>query len=111
MTIDATLEKECQLGCILEPFKYPPLPNFQTLGLGLVPGHDGGWRIIYHLSAPPYISINDFIDPDDYSLSYFTTDDAYNFINQLGPGTLLSRAETNIRLVHIFAQLHKYLNI
>ena len=46
--IDATLAKECQLGRILGPFHYPPLPNFRTLGLGLVPKHDGGWRIIYH---------------------------------------------------------------
>ena len=92
-TIDATLKKECQLGRILGPFQYPPLPNFRTSGLGLVPKHDGGWRIIYHLFAPPYKSINDFIDPDDYSVSYCTIDDAYDFINQLGPGTLLSKID------------------
>ena len=55
MTIDATLEKECQLGHSLGPFQYPSLPNFWTLGLGLVPKHDSGWRIVYHLSAPPHI--------------------------------------------------------
>ena len=92
-TIDTTLQKEYQLGCILGPFQYPPLPNFQTLGLGLVPKHDGGWRITHYLSAPLYISINDFIDPDDYSLSYCTIDDAYDFINQMGPGTLLSEID------------------
>ena len=80
-TIDATLEKECQLGRILGPFQYPPLPNFQASGLGLIPKHDGGWRIIYHLSALPCININDFIDPDVCSLSYCTIDDAYDFIN------------------------------
>ena len=69
----------------------PPLPNFRTSGLGLVPKHDGGWRIIYHLSAPLNHSINDFINPVDYSLSYCSIDDAYDFINKLGPGTLLSR--------------------
>ena len=89
--IDVTLAKECQLGRILGPCHYPPLPNFRILGLGLVPKHDGGWRIIYHLSAPPYISINKFIDPDDYSLSYCTIDAVYDFINQMGPGTLLSK--------------------
>ena len=91
--IDATLEKKCQLGCILGPFQHPPLPNFRTSGLGLVPKHDGGWRIIYHLSAPPYTSINDFIDPNDYSLSYCTIDNPYDFINQMGPGTLLSKID------------------
>ena len=68
--IDATLEKEYQLGRILGPFQYPSLPKFRTSGLGLVSKHDGEWRIIYHLPTPPYININDFIDPKDYSLSY-----------------------------------------
>ena len=91
--IDDTLKKECELGRILGPFESPPLPNFRTSGLGLVPKHDGGWRTIYHLSAPPNSSINDFINPDDYSLSYCSIDDAYSFINALGPGTLLSKID------------------
>ena len=91
--IDDTLKKECELGRILGPFESPPLPNFRTSGLGLVPKHDGGWRTIYHLSAPPTSSINDFINPDDYSLSYCSIDDAYTFINALGPGTLLSKID------------------
>ena len=91
--IDTTLAKKCELGRILGPFENPPLPNFCTSGLGLVPKHDGGWRIIYHLSAPPNSSINHFINPDDYSLSYCSIDDAYDFINQLGPGTLFSKVD------------------
>ena len=70
--IDTTLEKECELGHILGPFESPPLPNFRTSGLGLVPKHDGGWSIIYHLSEPDDFSINRFINPDDCSLSYCT---------------------------------------
>ena len=50
--IDATLKKECDAGRILGPFSSPPLHNLCTSGLGLIPKHDGGWRIIYHLSAP-----------------------------------------------------------
>ena len=91
--IDATLQRECEAGRILGPFPTPPLSNFRTSGLGLVPKHDGGWRIIYHLSAPLGLSINDFIDPSMYSLSYCSVDDAYAFINQLGPGTLLSKID------------------
>ena len=34
-----------------------------------------------------------YIDPEDYSLSYYTTDDAYNFINRMGPGTLLCKID------------------
>ena len=65
--IDTTLRDECEAGQILGPFDHPPLPNFRTSGLGLVPKHDGGWRIIYHLSAPFAQSINDFIGPHAYS--------------------------------------------
>jgi len=78
---------------MLGPFPAPPLTNFCTSGLGLVPKHDGGWHIIYHLSAPVGFSINDFIDPSMYSLSYCSVDDAYEFINQLGPETLLSKID------------------
>jgi len=88
--IDATLKDECEAGRILGPFDKPPLPNFRTSGLGLVPKHDGGWRIIYHLSAPPAQSINDYIDPQLYSLSYCTIDDAYTILNKLGPGALMN---------------------
>ena len=91
--IDDTLKRECELGRILGPFESPPLPNFRTSGLGLVPKHDGGWRTIYHLSAPLNSSVNNFINPDDYSLSYCSIDDAYAFINELGPGTLLSKID------------------
>ena len=49
--IDATLKKECEAGRILGPFQTPPLKNFRTSGLGVIPKHDGGWHIIYHLSA------------------------------------------------------------
>ena len=91
--IDATLQKECEVGRILGPFQTPPLPNFRTSGLGLVPKHDRGWRIIYHLSAPTGHSINDFIDPFTYSRSYCSIDDACTIINKLGPGALLSKIE------------------
>ena len=88
--IDTALLKECEAGRILGPFQTPPLPNFRASGLGLVPKHDGGWRVIYHLSAPAPHSINDYIDPDSYSLTYCTIDDAYSNINKLGPNALLS---------------------
>ena len=81
------------MGQILGPFRVPPLHNFCTSGLGLVPKHDSGWHIIYHLSTPVGFSINDYIDSSTYSLSYCSVDDAYAFINQLGPGTLLSKID------------------
>ena len=55
--IDTALKKVCEAGRILGPFSTPPLSNFRTSGLGLVPKRDGGWRVIYHLSAPVGLSI------------------------------------------------------
>ena len=52
-----------------------------------------GWHIIYHLSAPDGFSINDFIDPFTFSLSYCSIDDAYTIINKLGPEALLSKID------------------
>ena len=66
--LDNALAQEYNAGCILGPFDNPPLPDFRCSGLGLVPKHEGGWRTIYHLSAPHGNSINDYINPDDYTI-------------------------------------------
>ena len=91
--LDNALVTECSLNRVLGPFDSPPLPNFRCSGLGLVPKQDGGWRTIYHLSAPLGKSINDFINPDTYTLTYCSVDDAFAIVNLLGPGTLLSKID------------------
>ena len=105
--IDATLQRECEAGRILGPFISQPLPNFCSSGLGLIPKHDGGWQIIYHLSAPRGSSINDYIDSSLYSLSYCSIDDAYRIINKLGPGALLSKIDLKdaFRLIPVRLQI------
>ena len=37
--------------------------NFHISPEGIDPKADGGWRMIMHLSYPPFISVNDNIDP------------------------------------------------
>ena len=91
--LDHALASECSCNRVLGPFDSPPLPNLRCLGLGLIPKQDGSWRTIYHLSAPPGKSINDFINPDTYALSYCSVDDAFAIVNLLGPGTLLSKID------------------
>ena len=93
LILDNTLLQECNAGRILGPFDTPPLPDFRCSGLGLVPKHDGGWRTIYHLSAPHGNSINDYINPEDYTLSYCSVDDAYAILNLLGTGALMSKID------------------
>ena len=58
------------------PYDSPPYYNLRCSGVGVVLKKDGGWRLINHLSAPTDNSINDFIDPRDFSLQYATIDDA-----------------------------------
>ena len=91
--LDITLASECSAGRILGPFPSPPLPYLRCSGLGIIPKHDGGWRTIYHLSAPHGTSINDFIDPEQYSLSYCTVDDAFAIVNSLGKGALMAKID------------------
>ena len=91
--IDNALAKECSAGRIAGPFPSPPLPSLRCSGLGVVPKKDGTWRVIYHLSAPHSRSINDYINPESFSLSYCSIDDAIMIINQLGPGCLLGKID------------------
>ena len=91
--LDHALANECSFNRVLGPFDSPPLPNLRCSGLGLIPKQDGSWRTIYHLSAPPGKSINDFINPDTYALSYCSVDDAFAIVNLLGTGTLLSKID------------------
>ena len=91
--IDAAIAKECTAGRLAGPYTTPPLPHFRCSGLGVVPKKDGSWRVIYHLSAPHSRSINDFIDPSRFSLSYCTVDHAIAIINKLGPRCLLGKID------------------
>ena len=75
------------------PYSLPPLPNLRCSGLGVVPKKDGGWRVIYHLSAPHGSSINDYIDPARFSLHYCTIDAAITILNNLGPGSLMGKMD------------------
>ena len=91
--IDEALHKERIENRIAGPYTQPPFPNLICSGLGTVPKSDGSWRLIYHLSAPPGTSINDFIDPTEYSLQYHTIDDAINICCHLGRNALLAKVD------------------
>ena len=91
--IDQALCKEISLGRVAGPFDNPPFTNFRCSGLGLVPKDGNDWRLIFHLSAPAGVSVNDFISPEDFSLHYHTIDDAISLLHRLGPGALMAKAD------------------
>ena len=53
----------------------------------------GGWRLIFNLSAPEGKVVNDFIDPDSCSVSYSSFDDAIQLVQQLGPYALFGKMD------------------
>ena len=71
--------------------------------LGLCQSTMVGGGAIYHLSAPLGNSINDYINPDDYTLSYCSVDDAYGILNLLGTGALMSKIDLKnaFRLIQV----------
>ena len=89
--IDEALAKELSTNRIAGPYHHSPFPNVRFSGLGIVPKSNGSWRLNIHLSAPVGTSINDYIDPIDYSLHYNTTDDAINILHMLGPNALMAK--------------------
>ena len=91
--ISAAITKECQAGRMAGPYTALPLPDLRCSGLGVVPKKDGGWRTICDLSSPPGASINDFIDPQRYSLRYCTIDAAVAILNTIGPGALMGKID------------------
>ena len=59
----------------------------------MVAKKDGSWRLINHLSAPVGSSINDFIDPNEFSLQYSSIDEAIKICYTLGRGALLAKVD------------------
>ena len=89
--IDEALMKEVAENRMAGPYDPPPYCNLRCSGVGVVPKKDVGWSLINHLSAPTDNSINDFIDPGDFSLQYATIDDAIKICHILGQGALMAK--------------------
>ena len=85
----AIVHKEHSLGRVAGPCHAPPLPNFRTNPIGVVPKKDGGWRLICNLSATHGYSINCFIHPELCSVTYSSFDEAIKMISALGHGSVL----------------------
>lgn len=88
------LATEIALGRIKGPYHEAPFPVFRCNPIGIVPKKTPGkYRTIMNLSAPTGASVNDFIEKDDYSLSYVTIDKAVDYIIDLGTGCMLNKVD------------------
>jgi len=86
--IDEYLANEVSRGRVAGPFDSPPLPNLQVSSFGVIPkrGQPGKWRLIVELSSPEGSSVNDGINPDDFTLHYITVDQIIRLVSQFGRG-------------------------
>ena len=67
--IDHYLANEVSLGRVAGPFSSPPFPNLHVSSFEVIPkkGQPGKWRLIVDLSSPSGLSVNDGIDPDEFT--------------------------------------------
>jgi hypothetical protein len=59
----------------------------------MVPKHDGGRRRIHHLSYPPGLSVNDFIDPSFGAITYTSFDAILQSIRHAGRGCWIMKRD------------------
>jgi hypothetical protein len=83
------IQKEVKLERMAGPFSTKPISTLHTSPIGIVPKHDGRWRLIMHLSYPPGQGVNSFIDQEDCSVQYSSFDEIVSIVSDLGKGALL----------------------
>ena len=91
--VDEYLAYEVSLGRVAGPFTSPPLPNLHISSFGVIPkrGQPGKGRLIVDLSSPGGASVNDRINPDEFSLHYITVDKVIRLVSQFGRGALMAK--------------------
>ena len=91
--IDEYLANEVSLGRVAGPFTSPPFPFLHVSSFGVIPkkGQPGKWRLIVDLSSPGGASVNDGINPDEFTLHYISVDQIIRMVSQFGRGALMAK--------------------
>ena len=87
------LANEVALGRVAGPFSSPPISNLHVSSFGVIPkkNQPGKWRLIVDLSSPVGGSVNDGIDPDEFSLQYVRLDEIITMISLYGKGAKMAK--------------------
>jgi hypothetical protein len=80
------------------PFLTRPIFNLRCSPIGIVPKETGGFRLITHLSFPPNVSVNDYVDEKCTSVKYSSFYNAINMIKNLGVNDLIGKKKYQISL-------------
>ena len=86
--VNEALNKELTRGHTLGPYHIPPFKNFH-----ISPKKDGFYRLILDLSSPRGESINDGIDPEEYSVHYTSFDEAVDMVRLAGQGAYMAKID------------------
>ena len=91
--IDEYLANEVALRRVAGPFDSPPLPVLQVSSFGVIPkkGQPGKWRLIVDLSSPAGMSVNDGINPEEFTLQYVRIDEIIAMVYRYGKGALMAK--------------------
>ena len=94
---------EVQSGRIAGPFINRPISNLRCSPIGIVP-KTVGYRLITHLSFPPNLSLNDFVDEKFTSVQYSLFDNAIDMIRMLGVNAEVGKKDIKsaFRLLRIY---------
>ena len=93
----SSISKDLSKGRVSGPFDEIPHPDFVASPLGAFRRkRSGKVRVIHDLSWPPGNSINDGINPDDYSLQYISVDYAVQLCLDIGLGRPVYLAQLDL---------------
>ena len=100
--VQASIQKDIDLGIKAGPFSQPPFTNFVGSPMGAYKKkHSSKFRVIHDLSWPPGGSVNDYIDADDYHVNYMSVDDVVEKIRVLGTSCKLAKLDLADAFKHI----------
>jgi len=91
--IDHYLTNGLPLGRVAGPFSSPPFPNLHISSFGVIPkkGQPGKWRLIVELSSHHGLSVNDVIDPNEFTLQDITFDQIICMILNYSSGAFIAK--------------------
>ena len=99
--IDDYLANEVSRCRVAGPFPSLPLPNLQTSSFGVIPkkGQPGKWYLIVDLSSLQGSSVNDSINPDEYSMHYIKLGQIISMVAKHGPWAMMLSLIWRLRIV------------
>ena len=95
--IDDDLAHKVSRCRVASPFPSVPLPNLQISSFGVIPkkGQIGKWRLIVDLSSTRGSSVNDGINPDEFSMHYIKLDQIIRMFTKYGCRAQMAKFDVN----------------